>query len=82
MFGTTREEVVGGWRRRCNEELCNLYTSPNFVRVIISRRMRCVGLVSQMGEMRNELVRKLEGRDYSEDVCTDGRIILECILRK
>jgi hypothetical protein len=32
--------VVGGWRRLHNEELCNLYTSPNIIRAIESRKMR------------------------------------------
>jgi hypothetical protein len=39
-FGPKREEVDGGWRRLHNEELHNLYTSPNIIRVIKSRRMR------------------------------------------
>jgi hypothetical protein len=37
IFGPKREEVVGGWRRLHNEELHNLYASPNIVRVIKSR---------------------------------------------
>jgi hypothetical protein len=40
IFGPKREEVAGGWRRLHNEELYNLYTSPNIIRVIKSRRMR------------------------------------------
>jgi hypothetical protein len=40
IFGTKREEVVGGWIRLHNEELHNLYASPNVIRVIKSRRMR------------------------------------------
>jgi hypothetical protein len=39
-FGPKREEVAGGWRRLHNEELHNLYASPNIIRVIKSRRMR------------------------------------------
>jgi hypothetical protein len=34
IHGSNREEVAGGWRRLHNEELHNLYTSPNIVRVI------------------------------------------------
>jgi len=45
--------VVGGWRRLHNEKLHNFYTSPNIIRVIKSRRMRWVGHVAYMGEMRN-----------------------------
>jgi hypothetical protein len=39
IFGPKREEVKGGWRRLHNEELHNLYISPDIVRVIISRRI-------------------------------------------
>jgi hypothetical protein len=39
IFGSKREEV-GDWRRLHNEELHNLYTSPNVIRVIKSRRMK------------------------------------------
>jgi hypothetical protein len=42
IFGPKREEVAGGWRRLHNEELHNLYTSPNIIRVIKSWRMRRV----------------------------------------
>jgi len=51
--GLKREEVVGGWRRLHNEGLHNFYTSPNIMRVIKSRRMRCEGHVACMEEMRN-----------------------------
>jgi hypothetical protein len=51
-FGPKREEVVGGWRRLHNEELHNLYISPNIIRLTKSRRMRWAGHVACMGEMR------------------------------
>ena len=44
--------VTGEWRRFHNEELNDLYSSPNIVRVIKSRRMRWVGHVARMGEER------------------------------
>jgi hypothetical protein len=40
MFGPNGEEVTGGWRKLHNEELHNLYSSPNIIRVFKSRRMR------------------------------------------
>jgi len=43
MFGPKRDEVVGDLRRLHNEELYDLYSSPNIIRVIRSRRMRCGG---------------------------------------
>jgi hypothetical protein len=53
IFGPKREEVAGGWRRLHSEELHNLYASQNVIGVMKSRRMRWVGHVTRMGEMRN-----------------------------
>ena len=52
IFGLRREEVTGEWKRLHNEELNDLYSSPNIVRVIKSRRMRWTGHVARMGEER------------------------------
>jgi len=52
IFGPKRDEVTGEWRRLHNEELNDLYSSPNTVRVIKSRRMRWVEHVARMGEER------------------------------
>jgi len=49
IFGPRRDEVKGEWRRLHNEELNDLYSSPNIVRVIKSRRMRWAGHVARMG---------------------------------
>jgi hypothetical protein len=53
IFGPTREEVAGGWRRLHNEELHNLYTSADIDRAMKPRRMSCARHVACMGEMRN-----------------------------
>jgi len=52
LFGPRRDEVMVEWRRLHNEELNDLYSSPNIVRVIKSRRMRWAGHVACMGEGR------------------------------
>jgi hypothetical protein len=48
IFGAKRDDVTGGWRKLHNEELHNLYPSPNIIRRIKSRRMRWVGHVARM----------------------------------
>jgi hypothetical protein len=53
IFGPKRDELTGGWRKLHNEELQNLYSSPNIVRMIKSRRIRWAGHVARMGEKRN-----------------------------
>jgi hypothetical protein len=65
IFGPKRDEVTGEWRRLHNEELNDLYSSPNIIRVIKSRRMRWAGYVARMGEGRGAyriLVGRPEGR--------------------
>jgi len=52
IFGPRRDEVTGEWRKLHSEELHNLYSSPNIIRQIKSRRMRWVGHVARMGEER------------------------------
>jgi hypothetical protein len=52
IFGPKRDEATGEWRRLHNEELNGLYSSPNIIRVIKSRRMRWAGNVACMREKR------------------------------
>jgi len=52
IFGPRRDEVMRDWRRVHNEELNDLYSSPNIVRVKKSRRMRWAGHVARMSEER------------------------------
>ena len=52
ILGPRRDEVTGEWRRLHNEELNDLYSSSNIVRVIKSRRMGRAGHVARMGEER------------------------------
>jgi hypothetical protein len=64
MFGPKREED-GSWTKLHEDEFHNLYSSPNIVRVIKSRRMRWAGHVARMGEGRgvySVLVGRLEGK--------------------
>jgi hypothetical protein len=85
IFGPKREEDVS-WRKLHNDELHDLYSSPNIVRVIKSRRMRWAGHVARMGEWRSAyivLVGRPEGkrplgrprRTWDDNIKTDLREI-------
>ena len=66
VFGPKRDEVTGEWRELHDEELSDLYSLPNIVRVVKSRRMRWAGHVARMGEGRGVyrvLVGKLERKE-------------------
>jgi len=79
IFGPRRDEAAEDWRRLHNEELNYLYTSPNIVRVIKSRRMRWAGHVAHMGEERGCIGswwgNRWEGNHWG-DLGVDGWIIL------
>jgi len=65
IFGYKRDEVTGEWRKLHNEELNDLYSAANIVRVVISRRMRWTVHVARMCERRGlyrVLMRKPEGK--------------------
>jgi hypothetical protein len=64
IFGHKRDKVTREWRKLHNEEFNDLYSLPNIVWVIKSRRMRWAGHVALMGESRDVygvLVGKPEG---------------------
>jgi len=65
VFGSKRDKVTGEWRKLHNEDLRDLYSLPNIVRVVKSRRMKWAGHVARMGEGRGVhrvLVGKPEGK--------------------
>jgi hypothetical protein len=85
IFGPRRDELTEELRKLHNEELNNLYPTPNIVRVIRSRRMRWGGHVASMG--RGEAYTgfwwgNLRERDHLESPGIDGRIILRWIFSK
>jgi hypothetical protein len=53
IFGPKGNEVMGGWKKLHNDELHNLYSSPNIIRMMKSRRMRWAGQVALSGEKWN-----------------------------
>jgi len=85
IFGPRRDEVTGKWRRLHNEELNDLYSSSNIVRVIKTRIMRWVGNVARMGEERGRVGswwgNRREGGHWGE-LGVDRWIILGRISRR
>jgi hypothetical protein len=61
IFGPKRDKVIGEWRKLHSEELHNLYSSPDIIWQVKSRRMRWVGHVACMGEER-KLYKVLVGK--------------------
>jgi hypothetical protein len=65
IFWSKRDEKTGVWRRLHNEELYSVYSSPNIIRVMKSKLLRCALYVARIGERRGAyrvLVGKPEGR--------------------
>jgi len=84
-FGPGRDEVTGKWRRLYNEELNDLYSPPNIVWVIKSRRMRWAGYVAGMGEDGGCIGSwwgNRKERDHWGDLGVDRWIILGWISRR
>jgi len=85
IFGLKRDKITREWRKLCNEELNDLYNSPNIIRVINSRRMRLAGYVAHTRERRGAyrvLVGKAEGTRQHGMPKRRWRIILKCIFKK
>jgi hypothetical protein len=55
IFGPRRDKVTGEWRKLHNEELRDLYSSPNIIGIIKSRRLRWAGHVARMGRRRKRI---------------------------
>jgi hypothetical protein len=82
IFGLKREED-GSWRKLHNDEHHSLYSSPNIVRVIKTRRVRWAGHVACMGEVFTRFwFGGLKVRDHWEDLGIGGRITLRLTLRR
>jgi len=82
---STQEERAEDWRRLRNEELHNLYWSPDTIRVIKSRRIKWASRVARIGEMRNVykiLVGKTEGKRPLGRRSSRWEGILEGVLKK
>jgi hypothetical protein len=73
IFGPNRYDVTGEWRRRCNEELYNLYFSPDNIRVKKSRKMRWAGHVARMGARRGVYRVLLERRTGTRPLAKQRR---------
>ena len=82
IFWPRRDKVTGEWRELCNEELNDLYSSPNIVWVIKLRIMRWAGHVAHMGETGGIYRGNLRERDHLGHSDIDWRIILKWIFRK
>jgi hypothetical protein len=83
IFGSKRDEVAGEWRKLHSEELNEMYSLPNIIWVIKSRRMRWTGHVARMGEVQTGLWwGPMRERGHLEDPRVDGRIILRWNFRK
>ena len=80
-----REEVTKEWRKLHNEEIKDLYSSSNILRVIKSRRMRWAGYVALTGKGKAYTgfwSGNLCVRDHLKDPGVDKRVILRWIFRK
>jgi hypothetical protein len=85
VYRPKKDEVTGKWRKLHNEDLSDLYSLPNTVRVVKSRRMRWARHVARMGEREGCTefwLGNLRERDHWGNPDVDGRIILRWIFGK
>ena len=85
IFGPKRDEETGEWRKLHNEELNDMYCSPNIIRVMKSRRLRWAGHVACLVGRRDACsvsVGILREGDHLEDQDVNGKIILKWMLKK
>jgi hypothetical protein len=85
IFGSKRDEITVNWRKLHDEELNDLYSSPNCVWVIKSSMIRWAGRVARMGRVevnKGFWWRNLRERDHLGDPGVDGSIVLRWIFRK
>ena len=85
IFEPKRDEVTSEWRKLYNEELNNLYSSPNIFQVIKSRRMRWAGHIVRTGRRETYTGfwwRNLRERDHLGDPGVDGWIVLRWYLQE
>jgi hypothetical protein len=85
IFGPKRDEAKGEWRRLHNEELNDMYSSPNIIWVIKSKRMGWAGHVARMGTREVHTGfwwGDLREGNYLGDPGAEGRIILKWISKK
>jgi hypothetical protein len=83
IFGPKEDEVTGVWRKLHSEELRNLYSSPDIIRQVKSRRMRWAGHVERMGKERKFTRfwwKRPKERDRWEDQGVGGMMVSEWIL--
>jgi hypothetical protein len=85
LYGPRRNETVGGWIKLRDEKLNNVYSSPNIIRMSKSWRIRLAEQVARMVEQKDACsysVGKQEGKNNSEDLDVEARIIFKWILQK